>query len=103
MAADVATGAVPTLNGADIEVVVGDDGSVKLNDDVAVVATDIEASNGVIHAIASVLPPEGDGDGPTPGPDTDLEAEAPADDSAAALAGMRIAAAAAAAVLALAV
>jgi transforming growth factor-beta-induced protein len=47
---------VETLNGAAITVSVTDSGVV-LNDGVNVIATDIEASNGVIHVIDSVLLP----------------------------------------------
>lgn len=47
---------VTTLNGETISVSVVD-GGVVLNDTVNVVATDIEASNGVIHVIDSVLLP----------------------------------------------
>lgn len=70
----VVTGAVPaadvaaldgqevtTVNGAAITVGVADDGSVTLTDaagnDVAVVATDVPANNGVIHVIDAVLLP----------------------------------------------
>jgi uncharacterized surface protein with fasciclin (FAS1) repeats len=64
LAADV-TGldgqSVPTVNGASITVNVGDDGSVTLTDatgnEVAVVQTDVDASNGVIHVIDGVLLP----------------------------------------------
>jgi transforming growth factor-beta-induced protein len=47
---------VETLNGASVTIGVDGD-SVTLNDDVNVVATDIEASNGVIHVIDAVLLP----------------------------------------------
>jgi transforming growth factor-beta-induced protein len=57
MAADVVTlESATTLNGADISIAVVD-GSVKLNGTTTVVATDIEACNGVIHVIDSVLLP----------------------------------------------
>ena len=52
---------VPTVNGATFTVDAGDDGSVTLRDaagnDVGVTQTDIETSNGVIHAIDTVLIP----------------------------------------------
>ena len=52
---------VTTVNGAAITVGVADDGSVTLTDaagnDVAVVATDVQANNGVIHVIDAVLLP----------------------------------------------
>jgi transforming growth factor-beta-induced protein len=49
---------VTTLNGEDLTVVVGDDGSVSFADQTAtVVAADVEASNGVIHVIDAVLLP----------------------------------------------
>ena len=53
--------AVTTVNGAAITIGVADDGSVTLTDaagnDVAVVATDVQANNGVIHVIDGVLLP----------------------------------------------
>jgi len=53
--------AVTTVNGAAITIGVADDGSVTLTDaagnDVAVVATDIQANNGVIHVVDAVLLP----------------------------------------------
>ena len=53
--------AVTTVNGAAITVGVADDGSVTLTDaagnEAAVVATDVQASNGVIHVIDAVLLP----------------------------------------------
>jgi uncharacterized surface protein with fasciclin (FAS1) repeats len=57
MAADV-TGmkSAATVQGSDVTIAVVD-GSVKLNDAATVTATDIEASNGVIHVIDSVLLP----------------------------------------------
>ena len=52
---------ITTVNGAAITVGVADDGSVTLTDaagnDVAVIATDIQANNGVIHVIDAVLLP----------------------------------------------
>ena len=45
-----------TLQGSDISISVVD-GSVFLNDDVQVIITDIQASNGVIHVIDAVLLP----------------------------------------------
>lgn len=57
LAADVATGDVSTVEGSNIAVVVGD--AVVLNDSAHVVATDIKASNGVIHVINAVLLPAG--------------------------------------------
>ena len=53
--------AVTTVNGATFTVNVAADGSVSLTDaagnDVTVVTTDIEASNGIIHVIDAVLMP----------------------------------------------
>jgi uncharacterized surface protein with fasciclin (FAS1) repeats len=57
LAADVATGAVATVEGSTIAVVVGD--GVVVNDSAHVIATDIKASNGVIHVIDAVLVPSG--------------------------------------------
>ena len=64
MAADVVDldgQAVATVNGATFTVNVGDDGAVTLTDaagnEVGVVATDIQTSNGVIHVIDAVLMP----------------------------------------------
>jgi uncharacterized surface protein with fasciclin (FAS1) repeats len=57
MASDVVTlDEAPTLNGQTIKITVDGD-SVILNDTVMVIATDIEASNGVIHVIDAVLIP----------------------------------------------
>jgi len=60
MAADVvALSEASTVNGAVVTIAVGD-GGVVLNGNTNVVTTDIEASNGVIHVIDSVLmPPAG--------------------------------------------
>jgi transforming growth factor-beta-induced protein len=56
-AADVVTlNEVVTLNGAPVAIAVVD-GAVRLNDSANVITTDIEASNGVIHVIDSVLLP----------------------------------------------
>lgn len=55
MSADVKSGAVPTLEGQDITVKV-DNGKVMVND-AMVVGADVDASNGVIHVIDSVLIP----------------------------------------------
>lgn len=57
LAADVvALDSATTLNGAPITIEVVD-GSVKLNGDTTVTATDLEACNGVIHVIDKVLLP----------------------------------------------
>jgi uncharacterized surface protein with fasciclin (FAS1) repeats len=49
---------VETLNGAELIVVVGDDGTVGFRDQGATVTTaDVEADNGVIHVIDAVLLP----------------------------------------------
>jgi uncharacterized surface protein with fasciclin (FAS1) repeats len=64
MASDVAGldgQAVTTVNGATFTVNVADDGSVSLTDgagnEVGVVQTDIETSNGVIHVLDAVVLP----------------------------------------------
>lgn len=57
LAADVVTmTSAPTVQGQEVKIAVVD-GSVKLNETSTVTATDIEASNGVIHVIDSVLLP----------------------------------------------
>jgi uncharacterized surface protein with fasciclin (FAS1) repeats len=57
MASDVvAADAATTLQGQDVGIKV-DNGSVMLNDNVMVTATDVEASNGVVHVIDAVLVP----------------------------------------------
>lgn len=60
MAADVKSGTVKTVNGADFTITAGD-GSVMITDGQAkqanVIKTDIVASNGVIHVIDAVLLP----------------------------------------------
>jgi transforming growth factor-beta-induced protein len=58
MAADVVgLTSAPTVLGQDIKITVKD-GKVFLNDNVQVIITDIEASNGVIHVIDAVLLPK---------------------------------------------
>jgi uncharacterized surface protein with fasciclin (FAS1) repeats len=54
MATDVKPGAVATVEGSDITITT--EGGVKVND-ANVTATDVEASNGVIHVIDAVLVP----------------------------------------------
>jgi uncharacterized surface protein with fasciclin (FAS1) repeats len=57
MAADVVDlTSAPTVLGKDATVKV-EDGKVLLNDNVEIIITDIETSNGVIHVIDSVLLP----------------------------------------------
>jgi uncharacterized surface protein with fasciclin (FAS1) repeats len=56
MAAAVATGDVPTVEGSTIAVEVTSDGVV-LNGTANVTATDVAASNGVIHVIDAVIVP----------------------------------------------
>ena len=55
MAADVTAGDVATVEGSTITITT--DGGVKVND-ANVIATDVDASNGVIHVIDAVLVPE---------------------------------------------
>jgi uncharacterized surface protein with fasciclin (FAS1) repeats len=54
--ADVKSGEVATLEGSDIEITVKN-GNVMINDNAKVTAVDIDAANGVIHVIDSVLLP----------------------------------------------
>jgi uncharacterized surface protein with fasciclin (FAS1) repeats len=54
-ASDVSTGEVQTVEGSTISVVVGD--KVVINGNSTVTATDVKASNGVIHIIDAVLVP----------------------------------------------
>lgn len=54
MAADVTAGDVPTVEGSSIAITT--DGGVKVNE-ANVTATDVDASNGVIHVIDAVLVP----------------------------------------------
>jgi uncharacterized surface protein with fasciclin (FAS1) repeats len=56
MSSDVTTGAVPTVQGQSLNVVV-DKGAVKVNQ-AHVVQADVTASNGVIHVIDSVVLPQ---------------------------------------------
>ena len=56
MAADVTAGEVDTVEGSPITITT--DGGVKVND-ANVTATDVEASNGVIHVIDAVIVPPG--------------------------------------------
>ena len=56
MAKDVKTGAVPTVNGQSINITAGA-GGVAVND-AKVTATDVAASNGVIHVVGTVLMPK---------------------------------------------
>ncbi len=61
MAADVQPGAVTTVNSADITIATSDGGAVTITDgqgnEATVTATDVVASNGVIHVIDAVLLP----------------------------------------------
>ncbi|MEY4340142.1 MAG: hypothetical protein RLZ14_1992, partial [Actinomycetota bacterium] len=58
MAADVKAGDVPSVEGSNITVTV-DGGAVTLNGSSKVIATDVPASNGVIHVIDAVILPPG--------------------------------------------
>jgi uncharacterized surface protein with fasciclin (FAS1) repeats len=58
MAADVKAGDVPSVEGSPIAVTV-DGGTVMLNGTAKVVASDVAASNGVIHVIDAVILPPG--------------------------------------------
>ena len=53
---DLSTGPVTTVNGADVDISVDDDGGVRVNDSNVVLA-DVQACNGVIHVIDAVLLP----------------------------------------------
>jgi uncharacterized surface protein with fasciclin (FAS1) repeats len=57
MAADVAAGDRPSVEGSNITITV--DGGVMLNGSANVIATDVAASNGVIHVIDAVILPPG--------------------------------------------
>lgn len=57
MSTDLSDGMmVDTVNGAQLRVTVGEDGSVMIGD-ATVTTADIETSNGVIHVIDTVLVP----------------------------------------------
>ncbi|MEY4175403.1 MAG: hypothetical protein RI900_2568 [Actinomycetota bacterium] len=58
MAADVKAGDVPSVEGSNITIAV-EGGTVTLNGASKVVATDVAASNGVIHVIDAVILPPG--------------------------------------------
>lgn len=58
MAADVKAGDVPSVEGSNIAVTTND-GTVTLNGSSKVIATDVPASNGVIHVIDAVILPPG--------------------------------------------
>ena len=58
MAADVTAGDVPSVEGSNITVAV-EGGTVTLNGSSKVIATDVAASNGVIHVIDAVILPPG--------------------------------------------
>jgi len=77
MAADLAgTETLTTLEGTEIAVSVDADGNVILNGTIKVIAADIEASNGVIHAIDGVLllpAAEAPAAEPTPAPEATEE------------------------------
>ena len=53
---DLSTGPVTTVNGADVDISVDDDDSVRVNDSNVIIA-DVHACNGVIHVIDAVLIP----------------------------------------------
>lgn len=57
LAADVTAGDCPTVEGSTMKIAVGD--SVVLDDSAKVIATDVMASNGVVHVIDTVLLPKG--------------------------------------------
>ncbi|MBV5260893.1 fasciclin domain-containing protein [Synechococcus moorigangaii CMS01] len=58
LSTDLAEGAVPTVEGNDVMISLEDEGGIKVND-ANVVMADIEASNGVVHVIDTViLPPD---------------------------------------------
>lgn len=54
---EVAPGAVPTVNGATIDVTINEAGDIILNGSSQVIATDVVGSNGVIHIIDTVITP----------------------------------------------
>ncbi len=60
LAGDDGMVSVETVQGAEIDIMVSEDG-VMLNDTATVVTTDLEAGNGVVHVIDAVLLPPSDG------------------------------------------
>jgi len=76
-AAQVRPGTIPTVEGSTVELAV-DGSSVTLNGSSNVIATDVMASNGVIHVIDAVLvPPTVDLEALLAPPSTDAAAEEP--------------------------
>lgn len=61
LSGDVESGTVETVNGATIDIEVGDDGSVSLTDQAgntaSVTTVDLQGTNGVVHIIDGVLSP----------------------------------------------
>ncbi|MHC1706585.1 MAG: fasciclin domain-containing protein [Bacteroidales bacterium] len=57
VASQVTTDSVPTLNLSNSINIVVSGGSVKLNNSSNVIATDVQGTNGVIHAIDAVILP----------------------------------------------
>ncbi len=53
-----ATIQIPVLNGQNLAATLNEDGSITLEGGATIVATDVEASNGVVHVIDAVLLPE---------------------------------------------
>ncbi|MBX2799952.1 MAG: fasciclin domain-containing protein [Myxococcales bacterium] len=70
LAADVAAGSVETVQGDTLDITVGEDGTVMV-DGAKVVATDVMATNGVIHVIDAVVMPTVE-EPPPPEPDPTL-------------------------------
>ena len=61
LSGDISSGTVTTVNGADLEITVNEDGSVSLTDGAGntstVITVDLQGTNGVIHIINGVLLP----------------------------------------------